>query len=222
MATQRTDFRTRIKYRASNRSDLTNAQLDQWLNAGFLDMQMRIRLRQSEAIDTSKTFTVGVNTVTFPTNMIAVLHVRNTTDDRPMEYIDWTEYRRLRIVSGDPTLWTTWGTTIYLDKLATTTDALSIFGISQIAWAAGDSATPGVDDQLEYGIELLAAAHMFRDLGQPEKAALIENPMSPGVGEFWVWVRANRHPRLIQGLASRTHAGFHPVLTGYDGLGGSL
>lgn len=218
MATARSTLRTRLKYRMSNRSDLTNAQLDDWLNGGLLDLCSRIRVRQLEGIDTSKVFTIGSNTLTMPTTMIAVLDIRNTTLDQPLDYTEWTRYRKLKITSGTPRIWAVWGTTLHFDKNATAADALSMFGILVPVWAAADGSLPPVDDQLEYGIELLAAAHGFRDIGEEAKAMLIENPTQPGVGQFWAWVRANRLPRLIQGMATQSKPGIMVRLDGYDGV----
>jgi hypothetical protein len=218
MAAARSTMRTRLKYRMSNRSDLTNAQLDAWLDAGLLDLTSRIRSRQQESTDATKTFTIGANTVTMPTTMIAVLDIRNTTLDQPLDYTEWTKYRKLKITSGTPRIWSVWGTTLYFDKNATAADALSMFGIILPTWAAADASVPAIDDQLEYGIELLAAAHGFRDIGEETKAGLIENPLQPGVGQFWAWVRANRLPRLLQGMASQSKPGIAVRLDGYDGV----
>lgn len=218
MATARSTMRTRLLYKAANRSDLTNAQLDEWLNAGLMDLCSRIRVRQMETRDISKTFTLASNTLTFPTNMIAILHIRNSSTDQPLERIAWPAYRLIRVVSGTPRLWTVFGTTVYFDKLATTTDSLDIFGYNQPSWAAGDAATPGIDDQLEYGIELLAAAHMFRDTDNEAKAAVIENPAQPGAGTFWNWVRSNRLPTLTAGTAARSNAAIRVRTEGYEGL----
>ncbi len=218
MAAARSTLRTRLKYRMSNRSDLTNAQLDAWLDAGLLDLVSRIRSRQQESIDTSLTFSVGSNTLTMPSTMIAVLDIRNTTLDQPLDYTEWTKYRKLKIVSGTPRVWSVWGTTLHFDKLATAANALSLFGITTPSWAAADGSLPPVDDQLEYGIELLAAAHGFRDIGEEGKASLIDNPTQPGVGQFWAWVRANRLPRLLQGMASQSKPGIQVRLDGYSGV----
>ena len=218
MASQRSVLRTKVRYRMSNRTDLTSAQLDQWLNDGLIDLCSRVRVRQQEGTDTSKTFTVGSNTVAMPTTMVAVLDIRNTTLDQPLDYIEWTVHRKLKITSGTPRIWTVWGTTMYFDKNATTANALSMFGILVPVWGAGDTATPPIDDQLEYGVELLAAAHGFRDIGEEAKAAMIENPMQPGTGQFWAWVRANRLPRLIQGMASQSKPIVQVRLDGYDGI----
>jgi hypothetical protein len=200
----------------SNRTDLTDALKDQWLDAGLLDLASRIRIRQLETRDSSKTFTIGSNEVSFPTSMVAALDIRNTTSDLPLDYIEWPRFRQLKITAGIPRQWTVYGAVILLDHASTTSDALSIFGVSQPTWAAGPTATPGIDDQLEYGIELLAAAHAFRDTSQERKAALIENPDSPGTGQFWTWVRANKLPTLLQGFGSRTGRGIPVIMTGYE------
>ena len=209
-------MRTRLRYRLSNRTDLTNAQLDQWLDAGLLDLASRIRIRQLETMDSTKTFTVGSNEVTFPTNMIAVLDIRNTTSDLPLDYMDWPRFRQLKITSGTPRQWTVYGVKMLFDHLAIAADSLSLFGVSQPSWASGDSATPGIDDQLEYGIELLAAAHGFRDIGQEAKAALIENPVQPGTGQLWTWIRSNKLPTVLQGFANRSHQGIQVIMDGYE------
>ncbi len=135
-----------------------------------------------------------------------------------MHYMEYTEYRTLRIQTRRPTRWTTLGTTFYFDATPDAADTISISGITRPAWGSGDSGAHGLDDEYEYGIHLLAQAHAWRDLGYDEKALLLDNPAQPGTGAFWVWARANRFPPLMQGMSPRQSAVLMD-LSRYDGLG---
>lgn len=205
--TQRDAFRNRITYRAGNRSDLTDAQKDQWLDGGMHDLSLSLRIRQLEDVDTSKSFVVADNTMTLPTDAVAVLHIRNSTEDQPLTHIPWTRFEKIRIVDGTPRLWTNIGETLYFDKNPTATDSLRMIVVKQHNWGGTGSSTPPIDAQFDYGLELLAALHMFRDLGSEAKAELIESSQQPRTGQFWSWVQANRHPILVQGLASQDREG---------------
>lgn len=208
-------MRTNLKFRLANRTDITNAQLDTWLNEGLLDLATRVRVRQLETEDATKVLVAGAHTVTMPTNMIAALDIRNATQNIPMLYIEWTKLRQIRIVTGTPRQWSVWGGTIYLDKDASAADSLNIFGIIRPSWGAGDAATPGIDDELEYGIYLLAAKHAWVDLGDIDRANMIEDAQRPGTGEFWVWVRANKLPTVQQSMANQFRQGVQVRMEGY-------
>lgn len=215
-STQRSTLRTTLRYRLGNRDDLTNAKLDEWLDRGLRELSTRVFIRDLEVIDTTRSFTNGVNTVTFPANMVAVTDIRNTVTDLPIEFIEKSRWRQLKILAGTPRQWTVIGTTIYLDKLATSTDNLSIMGIVSHSWGAADSATPPCDPQYEYGLLLMSALVAFRDLGDSARAALIENPAQPGVGEFGVWMVSSKLPPLVQGMANRRQSGVTMDMTGYQ------
>lgn len=212
----RTEMQRRLKFRLRNRTDLA-AELNRWLNDGLLELATKVKIRQLDGLDATKTFTNGSSTVTFPTNMVAVLDIRNTTQDRPLNYIEWPKYRQIKVLSGEPRQWTVYSTTIYLDRLANSTDALSISGQLIPNWGSLGTDTPGIDDQLIYGVELLATCRAWRDLGQSNLAAKIDNPDQPGVGEFWSWIRSNRIPQLHQGMAFRQRPSFM-IAPSYDGL----
>lgn len=209
MAADRQTIRVRVKRRLSNRSDLTDAQLDEYLNAGILELSTRLVIPDLQVRDTSATLTATSNTVSYPSGMVSVDHIRNTTKDWELYRIDWTTIRAMKLVSGDPRQWAAYGRTIYLDRLASTADALDIFGQRRPSWGAANGAAHGLQDEYEYGIELLAAIHAHRDLGESTKAAITET------GEFEPWVRRNKFPRLTQGAAPLM-SGIQPVLTGYE------
>jgi hypothetical protein len=214
--TTRSALRTRLKYRLGNREDLGDARLDEWLNAGLLDLAGRLFIRDLEVIDTTKTFTVSSNSVTFPTDMIAVTNIRNTTTDRPLNFLEKSRFRQIKVTDGTPRQWTVIGTTIFLDRNAEATDALSLMGVQNPTWAAPDASPPPVDPGYEYGILLLAALQAFRDIGDTTRAILIEDSRTPNAGEFHVWRRNAKLPPLIQGMADRRQSGVMVDMTGYQ------
>lgn len=218
MPTQRSAFRTNLTYALNNRTDLGNTRLDQWLNEARLELSTKIRIRQDEVRDTNAVMTTANNRVAIPSAILIPLSIRNTTKDRWLEYMDWTDYHELRVTNGVPARWTTIATTIYFDRLPDAADALEIIGQTPQAWAAGASDVPNVDDQLEYGIHLLAQKHAWLDLGNSARASEIDNPAQMGSGIFWAWMRSNRIPRLLQGMAQRMNPTVRPAVRGYDGL----
>lgn len=214
--TQRTSLRSSLQFRLGNRTDLGNAKLDDWLDRGLTYLSTRVFIRDLEGIDTSKQFTVANNSLSFPTNMIAITDIRNTTTNLPLEFIEKSRFRQLRIGDGAPRLWTVIGTTIYFDKNPTANDSLSILGVSTHTWAAADGATPPCDPQHEFGLLLCAALIGLRDLGDSQRAALIEAP--DGSGEFPMWVRMTKLPPLIQGMANRRQSGVSIDMASYEGI----
>lgn len=88
MATARSTFRTNLTYALGNRSDLTNARLDAWLNEALLDMSSKIRIRNLEVRDTTQVLSTLSNRLPLPATVLVPLHIRNTTQDRPLDYMD--------------------------------------------------------------------------------------------------------------------------------------
>lgn len=211
MASDRQTIRVRLKRRLANRTDLTSAQLDEYLNAGLLELSTRLVIPDLQTRVTTSTLTAGSNTLAYPSAMIAIDHIRNTTKDWELFRIDWLTIRAIKLTTGDPRQWSPYGRTIYFDRLAATSDALDILGQIRPTWAAADAAAHGLQDEYEYGIELLAAAHAHRDLGELAKAVAVES------SEFDPWTRRNKFPRLTQGVAP-IMSGIQPILTGYEGI----
>lgn len=214
--TSRANLRNALRYRLGNRDDLTISKQDEWLDRGLRELSTRVFIRDLESIDTTRSLTNGSNTVLFPINMVAVTDIRNTVTDLPIEFIEKSRWRQLKITAGTPRQWTVVGTTIFLDKFATSNDNLSIMGVLAHTWSLADGGTPPCDPQYEYGLLLMAALVAFRDLGDSARAALIENPAQPGTGEFHVWKLASKLPPLIQGMANRRQSGVTMDMTGYQ------
>jgi len=199
MALTRTSARAQVKYRLGERTDLANSRLDTWLDGAAVELAARLSIGNLEDIDTSKVFAVGVATLAFPTDFVAVTHIYNTTKAYGLRNTEWIRLRDLSIVSGEPRIWAARKNTLYFNKKADAADALDIAGQKRIAWAAGDSATPGLDVEYEYGIVLLAVLRGARDLGNTKVAMEIENPQI-GSGEFQTWVSRNNFPLISQAL----------------------
>lgn len=213
MAMARSTLRTRLKLRLANRDDLTSAQLDAYLDAGLLELATRLEIPNLRTRVTTSTLTATSNTLSYPTAMIAVVHIWNTTKGWEIGKTEWPRIRGIKLVSGDPRLWAVWGKTIYFNKNATSADALDIIGQVRPTWAAADASTPGIDDEYEYGILLLAAAQAFRDLGESEKADRIDSP----TGEIAVWTARNRF-NIIAQESVPTRDTLTVQLQGYDGV----
>jgi len=214
MATARSTLRTRLKLRLANRDDLTSAQLDTYLNAGLLELATRLEIPDLRTRVTTSVLTVGVNTLTYPTAMIAIAHIWNTTKGWEIGKTEWPRIRGIKLVSGDPRLWAAWGKTIYFNKLSSTADALDIIGQVRPTWAAADASLPGIDDEYEYGLLLLAAAQAHRDIGEAEKADRIDDPLR---GEFAVWSARNRF-NIVAQESVPTRDTLTVQLSGYDGV----
>jgi hypothetical protein len=201
MALQRSDARDSIKYRLGERTDLTDARLDNWLDEGLTELSTRIVIGNLETTNTTKAFTIGEATVSFPTTFVAITHIYNTTKGRPLHGpIEYHRLRDIALVSGEPRQWAARANTIHLDRLADSADSLDIAGQVRPTWSSADSDTPGVDAEYEYGIKLLATLHAARDLGHVVLERKIEDPRT-GAGEFALWVSQNNFPIITQALA---------------------
>lgn len=212
-STTRSSLRSSLQYRLGNRTDIGDTRLDEFLDRGLTLLSTKVMIRDLETLDTSLTMTVSDNSLAFPTNMVAIIDMRNTTKDRPIEFIEKSRFRQIKIVSGEPRQWTVIGTNIYFDRTPESADALSILGVSTHSWGAADGATPPIDPEYEYGLLLCSALIGFRDLGDSQRAALIEN--IDGTGELPIWVRTSKLPPIKQGLANRRTSGVIVEMEGY-------
>lgn len=190
--TTRAVLRSDLLYRLGNRTEVTTTQLDQWLNDGLLDLcTKRVTLRSLETA--SNAYTTAVNEVNraLPATAFALIEVEDQTNKFVLSRFPggWREYlwARQRALPGKPVYFIEFGGSRFwyptIDGAYSLTDyfyARPTFGAN-----AGDS--PLIESEWHYAIELIAAEHAFRDLGDLERA-------QQATQEFSAWLAGRDTP----------------------------
>lgn len=112
-----TELATEITARLGNRTDISSRVL-MWLNDGYVELLLSPRFNFWE-LDTSGTFVTVSSTRTYSltsfTTLWFLLTVRDTTNIRRLRQAHVREFDEIQHVSGQPTRYARYGTTLELD-----------------------------------------------------------------------------------------------------------
>lgn len=182
MAT-RSAMRTAVKRRLGNRTDITNADLDKWLDDAILDLgTRRIHFEELESTDGTITTAVDVDAYSLPSaNTFAVMYVFDTVNKRVLDR--WSgsmeSLIRARLVHESaatdlPTHFLEYGDKIHVYPTAQSILTINVYTYDRPTMAAGDTAEPNFNIEWHYPIEILAAKHGHHDLGDDGRAQVEE------------------------------------------------
>jgi hypothetical protein len=171
----RLQMRTALKRRIP-RTDIVDADFDKYINDGLLDLcTTRVWLRSLEYQGSAVATTVGGTQYPLETTFFALTFVEDTTNKRVLERFDggFREFldAKQNAQNGKPTRFVEFGSNFYILDPPDAIITLVPYGYRRPLLASGDSSTPNIEEEWHYAIELVAAEHVFRDLGDEERAA---------------------------------------------------
>lgn len=188
----RTALRAAVKRRLANRSDITDADLDRWLDDGLIDMTtQRIHIRELEAIGVPIASQVGVAAYTIPATAFSILYLVDTTNSRVLDRYPGTFENFLRAQQAEspttddvPTHFIEFGSQFHVTLTPqVTTINWTPYVYTYAVFTSETSAVPGIPAFYHYGLELVAAQHGFRELGDEERAQIAEQEWLSWLGK---------------------------------------
>ena len=215
----RAQLRTALKRRVA-RPDLTDADFDKYLDDGLMDLAtIRMTFRSLEYEGAPISTSLGVPSYPIESNFFSISYIEDTTNKRVLERFDggFREYldSKQNAQNGKPTRFVEFGSNFYVLDPPEGIFVLVPYGFRRPAFnpPTGDSGMPNIEVEWHYAIELVAATHALRDVGDEERAIAIDT-------EFDKWAtkrdtpvrqaaRHNNPPRML-----RVHGGYFNPRTG--------
>ena len=191
MAT-RTVLRADLLFRLGARSDLTNAQLDQWLNDALLDLTTkRVHLRSLEA--TSDVYVTAPNETSraLPATAFALIEVEDQTSKFVLSRFpgEWREFlwARQRVSPAHPTYFIEFGGSRFWYPVIDAAYSMVDYFYARPTFGPNPADSPNIETEWHYAIELIGAVHGFRDLGDLDRSGRAEQ-------EFQAWLAQRDTP----------------------------
>ena len=191
MALTLTQLRTNLKAKLRNRIT-TNATLDIYINDGYFDFTGRLNLPELQATKTFASIIDPTKTIAYATDMTAILDAHDDTNDIGMEWEPYNLFRRrtaLSTTSGF--VWSTFNRIIHIHPTPSVATVFSVNYQFQPTALSDTNLTPVIHDQFRYGIELLAAVHAWRDLGEPDLSDQI-------IQQYQEWAAQRQLTNLVE------------------------
>lgn len=200
----RLQIRNALKRRITLRTDLTDPDYDKWIDDGLLDLATRrVELRSLQGSSfAGPDITISQTSFTIPTTAPAtifslnaiVVYETSATDgatlipwDGTFQMIVDAQVRSQGVGLGRPAFYLVYGTSVMLWPIADKTYHTLLFPYYRPALASAESSLPSIELEWHYAIELIAAEHAWRDLGDEERAAAAES-------EFSAWLAMRDTP----------------------------
>lgn len=174
------------------RTELTTADYDRWIDNGLLDLcTRRVHIHALERVGTTILSVANQPDYARPLGSFSILYLEDTTNQRVLtrfpggfeEYLRAKQNAPTAQANDVPSHFAEWGESFYVFKLPP---------VSNINWvpyvyvrptlAATDGASPDIPDEWHYAIELIAAEHGFRDLGDEERADKVAEEFARWLG----------------------------------------
>lgn len=201
----RLDIRNALKLRipraATSGGDISDAQYDSWINDGLLDLATRrVQLRSLEGIATTGTLSANVYQYPIPTTsptIFAITDLALPDVGFVLQYWNGSFNTMLQSLiavgatTGTPKQYIVRGNYFYVFPSPDTTYTYSLYPYYRPSLGSGDTAVPSIEEEWHYAIQLVAAEHAWRDLGDDERAAGAENEFGAWLGMRDTPVKAN-------------------------------
>ena len=162
------------------RSELLAADYDKWLDDGLLDLcTRRVHIHTLERAASPITSVANQAAYSRPTNSFSILYIEDTTNARVLSrfaggFEEYLQTKRNATTDPVPTMFTEFGSSFYVHRAPS---------VSTITWVpyvyvyptlgSADTSVPDIPADWHYAVELVAAEHAFRDLGDEERAAAL-------------------------------------------------
>ncbi len=191
MATRQT-LRSDLLYRLGNRTEITFTQLDNWLNDALLDLTTkRVHLRSLETL--GDVFVTGVNEVSrnLPSGAFSLIEVEDQTSKFILSRFpgEWREYlwARQRVSPGHPVYFIEFGGARYWYPATDAAYSMVDYYYARPTFGPNPTDSPNIESEWHYAIELIAAEHAFRDIGDMERSQVASQ-------EFTAWLAGRDTP----------------------------
>jgi len=204
----RTTLRSDLLYRLGNRPELTTTQLDGWLDNGLLDLTTkRVHLRSLETL--AAPFNTAANDVSaaLPAGAFSLIEVEDLTSKFVLSRFpgEWREYlwARQNASPGHPVYYIEFGGSRYWYPKVDGIYSIQDYYYARPTFGPNGADSPLIEVEWHYAIELVAAIHGFRDLGDVERAATAEQ-------EFQAWLSQRDTPLRRTRRTAVTPHGIRP------------
>jgi len=131
--------------RLGNRSDIT-ARAKQWVNQAQFSIATNYRFFELEVSVTGST-TSSTRTYSLPSDLRVILSLRDTTNSRKLTQADWRTFDKTSQVTGQPSRYTRFGSSIELDPTPDATYSLSLRYLKRVASMTNDTDEPVLPDE---------------------------------------------------------------------------
>ena len=131
--------------RLGNRSDIT-ARAKQWVNQAQFSIATSYRFFELEVSVTGST-TSSTRTYSLPSDLRVILSLRDTTNSRKLTQADWRTFDKTSQVTGQPSRYTRFGSSIELDPTPDATYSLSLRYLKRVASMTNDTDEPVLPDE---------------------------------------------------------------------------
>ena len=188
----RTALRASLKRRLGNRSDITTADQDRWLDDGLVDLTtQRIHIRELEGSVAAIASQVGVSAYNIPATAFAIMYLVDTVNNRVLDRYPGTFENFLRAQQAEsptsddiPSHFIEFGSQFHVTLTPqVTTISWTPYVYKLATFTADTSAVPSIPAFYHYGLELIAAQHGFRELGDEERAQMAEQEWLSWLGK---------------------------------------
>lgn len=176
----RAQFRTTLLRRLGrSSSELANADLDQWIDAGLLDLgTRRFTFRELEKTGTGTTATIGIYTYARPADAFALEFLQDTTNNKILRRWpgSFTSFMQAKVLESTthtepPVYFLERGAQFLVSKTPRVAVSWIEHYYAKPAMGTDPANTPNIDDYWHKGVELLAFKYAAADLEDDERSA---------------------------------------------------
>lgn len=163
------DFRTDVNTALGNRG-LPNAQVDRWVNFGYLEVTSAVRFEVLDGTDTIATV-MSQNYIVAPTEVQYIRLVRDTSNDYLLGWVPKNVYyMKLQATSDVPKVWTRDGLNILLHPVPDAAYNLDVVSKKTPTLLSGDGDVTVLSDAWDPVILALAIHYGLLTLNEEQRA----------------------------------------------------
>jgi hypothetical protein len=175
----RAQLRTALSRRLGNRGEFTDTDKDKWIDDGLLDLcTRRVTLRSLERIGTPVASQVGIADYARPPDAFALHYLVDTGNNKVLDHFEGTFEAYLKATMSEmptvdtvPTHFAEWGPKFYIfNTPQVNTITWTPYYYARPSLGTGANDIPDIEVEWHYPIEIIAAAHAFKDIGDEERS----------------------------------------------------
>jgi hypothetical protein len=195
---QLSEIRDQVRYNIDNRSDLTDAQINRWINRTYRHVSLPTVYRHHE-LESLTTVALVTSTVSYSLSSTNLLSVHNvwffsgantniTTNRRPLQLTTFREIQSQNVISsGEPFRYTIHGSSLYIDRSPTSTINGYYLQLEGVLRPTELSSSTDVTVLAPVWDEVLAAGATWRGyqaIGEPELSSVWESNFAQLINEI--------------------------------------
>ncbi len=176
----RAQLRLALTRRLGGRTEFSDIDKDKWLDDGLLDLcTRRVTLRSLERIGTPITSIATVASYLRPADAFAMHYLVDTVNTKVIDRFEGTFEAYLKAVQTEmptvdtvPTHFAEWGDKFFMfNTPQVATISWTPYYYARPEMLAAAESIPDIEVEWHYPIEIIAAAHAFKDIGDEERSA---------------------------------------------------